>query len=69
MHELQMVAPAAAWPVHGAGALERAPQVAGPLRGGARGAGEPQLFLRLYRPVARRAHRVAGTAKAVRVDR
>src|SRR5918992_1261149 len=36
MHELQMVAPAATGTVHGAGALERAPQVAGSLRGGAR---------------------------------
>src|SRR5688500_245722 len=65
MHELEMVAPATAGTVHGAGALERAPQVASPLGRSARGAGEPQLFLRLYRPVTRRAHRIAPTAEAV----
>src|SRR5918992_5482520 len=65
MHELQMVAPTAAGTVHGAGALERAAKVASPLSRSARGAGEPQLFLRLYRPVARRAHRIAPTAEAV----
>src|SRR5918998_466500 len=59
MHELEVVTPTSARPVHGAGALERAPQVAGPLSRGARGAGEPQLFLRLYRPVACSAHRIA----------
>src|ERR687895_2011396 len=69
MHELQVVAPTTARPVHRAGALERAPQVTGPLRRGTSGAGEPQLFLGLYRSVARRAHRVTGTAEAVRVDR
>src|SRR5919106_3389019 len=69
MHELQVVASTTARPVHRAGALERAPQVTGPLRHGTSGAGEPQLFLGLYSSVARRAHRVTGTAEAVRVDR
>src|SRR5215211_4649036 len=69
MHELQMVASATAGTVHGAGALERAPQVAGSLRGGARRADEPQLFLRLYGPVACSAHRIAGSAEAVGFDR
>src|SRR5215210_6250686 len=69
MYELEVVTPTTAGPVHRTGALERAPQIAGPLRGRACGAGEPQLFVRLYRPVARRAHRVAGTAEAVGVDR
>src|SRR5215207_843700 len=41
MHELQVVTPATARPVHRAGALERAPQVTGMLRRSARGAGEP----------------------------
>src|SRR5687768_10104491 len=45
MHELQVVASTTARPVHRAGALERAPQVTGPLRRGTSGAGEPQLFL------------------------
>src|ERR671910_2264839 len=40
VYELQVVAPAAARPVYGAGSLERAAQVAGPLGGGAGGAGE-----------------------------
>src|SRR5215211_7696905 len=69
MDELQVVAPTAAWPIHRAGALERASQVTGPLRRGAGHADEPQLFFRLNRPVTRRAHRVAGTAEAVGVDR
>src|SRR5215208_7931996 len=69
MHELQVVTPATARPVHRAGALERAPQVTGTLRRSARGAGEPQLFFGLYRSVARCAHCVAGTAEAVGVDR
>src|SRR5215207_9435699 len=69
MHDFQVVAPTTARPVHRAGALERAPQVTGPLRRGTSGAGEPQLFLGLYSSVARRAHRVTGTAEAVRVDR
>src|SRR5918997_2831627 len=65
MHELQMVAPATARTVHRAGALERAPQVAGSPSGAPRGASEPQLFSRLYRPVACRAYRIASTAEAV----
>src|SRR5918992_4244905 len=65
MHELQMVAPATARTVHRAGALERAPQVAGSPSGAPHGAGEPQLFSRLYRPVACRAYRIASTAEAV----
>src|SRR5215212_1587949 len=69
MHEFQMVTPTAAWPIHRTGPLERAPEVTGPLRRVAGRADEPQLFSRLNRPVARRAHRVTGTAEAVGVDR
>src|SRR5215210_7799573 len=69
MHELQVVPPATAGPVHRAGTLERAPEVTCPVCRGARGADEPQLFSRLNRPVACRAYRVAGTAEAVGVDR
>src|SRR5918999_85853 len=51
MHEFQVVPPTTAGPVHRAGALKSTSQVAGPLGRGASGAGEPQLFFRLYRPV------------------
>ena len=60
------MAPAAARPVYGSGSLERAAQVAGPLGGGAGGAGEFQLLGGLYRAVAGGAHRIAGPAEAVR---
>src|SRR5215210_1425744 len=69
MHELEVVTPAAAWTVHRARALKRAPQVAGPLGRGARGPGEPQLLGRLYRRVTLGAHRVAGAAEPVWCDR
>src|SRR5215211_752642 len=69
MHELKVVPPTTAWPVHRASALESAPQVACSLRCGPGRAGEPQFFVRLYRPVTRRAHRVASTPEAVGVDR
>src|SRR5215203_300702 len=65
LYELQVVAPAAARSVYGAGSLECAAQVAGSLGRGAGGADESQLLGSLYRAVASGAHRVAGPAEAV----
>src|ERR687893_3179937 len=67
VHELEVVAAAAARTGHRPRALKSPPEVGRPVGGTARSAREAELFLGLYRAVAFGANRIAGAAEAVRV--